>query len=134
MLNSSTANSPKRTRNFRQFKDNLFPNPEDFNDFVVHTYARPRGLNAVYGSSKKDLSTSSLRYVAVPLQRTGISGWKLSRAKTANPRRKRRGEIKERSGSKESLLVDCKHIDIKNLTVTKNKSLQNTRRMKSREI
>lgn len=58
-----------------------FPDPENYNEFVVHTYARPKALISVRKMFNNEEITR--KPVIVPYNRVGISGWKLSRPKTA---------------------------------------------------
>ena len=56
------------------------PDPEIYNEKIIHTYARPKALACL----KKDYAESlERRPVVMPYNRVGISGWKLSRPKTA---------------------------------------------------
>lgn len=52
-------------------------------DFVVHTYARPRGLSVSRRTSNKPKLES--RTLATPIQTTSVSGWKLKRPRTNSP-------------------------------------------------
>jgi hypothetical protein len=61
-----------------------FPNPEAYNEFVIHTYARPRALIAVKKENTRDFPQHKYKPVKLPNHRVGISGWKLSRPKTSN--------------------------------------------------
>lgn len=54
-------------------------------DFVIHTYARPRGLSVsrkVYNKPKFESST-----LATLVQTRSVSGWKLKRPKTNSPKK-----------------------------------------------
>ena len=53
--------------------DDEFPNPEFYDEFVIHTYARPRGLIT---AKKDDSNIYELRHppVQIPYHRVGISG------------------------------------------------------------
>lgn len=58
-----------------------FPDPEVYNEYVVHTYARPKALVSIRKAYNEEDTIK--RPVIVPYNRVGISGWKLSRPKTA---------------------------------------------------
>jgi hypothetical protein len=109
--------------------DRYFPNPEQFNEFVVHTYARPRGLNAIHLGKKKEFSVLNTRIVAKSLQRSGITGWKLRRPKTSSARRIRN----EGAEGEKKLYVECKHIEVKEGVDMRSKSTLGTRRKKIKD-
>ena len=64
------------------YEEENFPDPENYNEFVVHTYARPKALVSVRKMYNNEEVTR--KAVIVPYNRVGISGWKLSRPRTAN--------------------------------------------------
>lgn len=66
--------------------DEDFPNPEAYDEFVIHTYARPKALVTVHREDFFEESDSIHKPVQIPYHRVGISGWKLSRPKSSNPR------------------------------------------------
>ena len=66
----------------KKTEEENFPDPEIYNEKIIHTYARPKALVSV----KRDLGeTEGLKRkpIVTPYNRVGISGWKLSRPKTA---------------------------------------------------
>ncbi|OMJ67786.1 hypothetical protein SteCoe_34963 [Stentor coeruleus] len=66
--------------------DEDFPNPEAYDEFVIHTYARPKALVTVHKDDFFNESELIHKPVEIPYHRVGISGWKLSRPKSSNPR------------------------------------------------
>jgi hypothetical protein len=66
----------------KKTEEENFPDPEIYNEKIIHTYARPKALVSV----KKEFGEgegSQRKPVVTPYNRVGISGWKLSRPKTA---------------------------------------------------
>ena len=64
--------------------DDDFPDPEAYDEFVIHTYARPKGLITV---KKEEFYDPPHIPIQIPYHRVGVSGWKLSRPKsTCNER------------------------------------------------
>ena len=56
------------------------PHPEDYDDFIIHTYARPNGLTAIRKPTKPFEPPTPVK---IAKKRQGITGWKLSRPSTA---------------------------------------------------
>ncbi|CAG9321579.1 unnamed protein product [Blepharisma stoltei] len=86
--------------------ETLYPNPEAYNKYIIHTYARPRGLitqqkdfpnehdqnfidleafNSKFIQMKRRFDLSKQKPVETPVYRTGVTGWKLSRPKSTSP-------------------------------------------------
>jgi hypothetical protein len=60
------------------------PYPEEVDEFVIHTYARPNGLTSIRKPTKPfNLPTP----IKIAKKRKGITGWKLSRPSTATKSR-----------------------------------------------
>jgi hypothetical protein len=60
-----------------------FPDPEIYNEKIIHTYARPKAFICIKKSNVED-GIIPKKAVVMPYNRVGISGWKLSRPKTAS--------------------------------------------------
>lgn len=66
-------------------KDSEVPHPEEFDEFVIHTYARPNGLTAL----RKPAKTITMPVpIKIEKKREGITGWKLSHPSIKKPRPK----------------------------------------------
>ena len=63
--------------------ENEDPHPEDYNEYVIHTYARPNGLTSVRKPYKERFEPTPVK---VSKPREGVAGWKLSRPRTAERR------------------------------------------------
>jgi hypothetical protein len=104
-------------------------NSEGNKDYVIHTYARPRGLAAlhriIHKSHFKTVDAESL-----PYQTVGVSGWKLIRPKTTSPRRRDKPETSKQDG----LEILCKHIDIHTARYRPAKSLPGRPKLKKKPL
>ncbi|OMJ86006.1 hypothetical protein SteCoe_12574 [Stentor coeruleus] len=109
--------------------DDLIPNSNDHNEFIIHTYARPRALNAIRRSQKKEFSADAVKPASAALQRNGICGWKLTRPKTTVPKKERLNK-----SCIEKFQIECKHLDINDAYGEPYlKHLAKVRKSKSRE-
>ena len=59
---------------YEQETDNDFPNPEEYDEFVIHTYARPKALVSVRKADIYEYNPPIHKPVNIPNQRLGISG------------------------------------------------------------
>lgn len=82
---------------------------KDENEFVIHTYARPRGLISAQRSSYRDGVAENKISIVTQCQRTGPSGWKLIRPKSTNTEKTDRNQKKN---DLTSFQLNCKHMDI----------------------
>jgi hypothetical protein len=64
-------------------EEDEMPNPELYDEYVIHTYARPKALVTVRKSDTERMMEERHKPIEIPYHRVGISGWKLSRPKTA---------------------------------------------------
>ena len=55
-------------------QEDHFYESDSNNEFIIHNYARPRGLISIRRSSNRDDSFESTKPIAVQCQRTGVSG------------------------------------------------------------
>ncbi|OMJ68161.1 hypothetical protein SteCoe_34466 [Stentor coeruleus] len=104
-------NRPFSKEAFGNYIEDSFPNPNEYNEFVIHTYARPRGLNAIRRSQKKEFSADAVKPASAAMQRNGICGWKLTRPKTTVPKKERIDKGLDNRCT-ESFQIECKHLDI----------------------
>lgn len=104
-------NRPLSKDAFGNYIEDSFPNPNEYNEFVIHTYARPRGLNAIRRSQKKEFSADAVKPASAAIQRNGICGWKLTRPKTTVPKKERVDRGLDKSCA-ESFQIECKHLDV----------------------
>ena len=81
------------------------PNPELYDQYIIHTYARPRCLSS-YRKSREQVEYCRLnpefhkvqnrfqlkksKVVEAPMYRTGVSGWKLTRPRSSMSIKKRK--------------------------------------------
>ena len=72
--------------NIEKIEDD-FPDPNLYNEYIIHTYARPRGLMKVNKNDEPDQNQPVNKPIQIPYHRVGFSGWKLSRPKSSNPNR-----------------------------------------------
>jgi hypothetical protein len=63
--------------------DEQNPKPDDYDEFVIHTYARPNGLVCIKKPPKERNQPTPVK---VARRRDGVNGWKLLRPKTAQVR------------------------------------------------
>ena len=101
--------------NIQTFKEEISPSepllsPEINEEFVVHTYARPKRLVATQKSAQRAFDTKNIA-VQCKRSRSGLVGWKLIRPKTTTSE-KQRPDQRLRKKSKDALQIDCKHIKI----------------------
>ena len=113
---SGTSYSPGKwlTRTYERFDNEIrehSTNKEVNEDYVIHTYARPRGLTSLHKNVLKDNSLDAKKPIAISYNRPGVSGWKLTRPKTSSPQKLRKIK-KNLNDDYEDLHVDCKHIKI----------------------
>lgn len=62
-----------------------FPSPEAYDEYVIHTYARPKALVTIHKEDSYESNEVQHKPVQIPYHRVGISGWKLSRPKSSKP-------------------------------------------------
>ena len=109
-LNESIVNIPKLTKEVSCGERIL--NREDTQEFVIHTYARPRRLVSTQKSTQReDVIDSRNTALECKINSPGITGWKLIRPKTTTPE-KQRSYQRMRKESKDNLQIDCKQIEI----------------------
>ena len=62
--------------------DGDFPDLQTTNEYVIHTYARPKALVTVFKEDSEFYDRPHVP-IQIPCHRVGISGWKLSRPKSS---------------------------------------------------
>ncbi|OMJ95767.1 hypothetical protein SteCoe_846 [Stentor coeruleus] len=69
-----------------------FPSPEAYDEYVVHTYARPKALVTLHKEEIYESNEIQHKPVQIPYNRVGVSGWKLSRPKSSKPKNSKEGK------------------------------------------
>lgn len=88
MIKGIIAQSNQEFKNIDEVsvsKDSDVPHPEEYDEFVIHKYARPNGLTALRKPVKQITMPVPIK---IEKKREGITGWKLSRPSIVKPRPK----------------------------------------------